>query len=470
MKKQDLLIMTAFSLMVVGCGDAPTSNESSTQQKLFSHEGEKVYNRIFGDTLKHSSPTDAVRVGTVQPEVKNIIRNIWAGLTKVGFSGYDPKALEEEVTYNPAELKEDKRLSYPSTHPFHTRLIHVMTSRTAWGNIKKSTNESDLYLYTGFLDSLIGLKSNNQIVYDSERLKTEPIRYRGPTTVSIFTLSLSEPDKEPNRAEGSKDEVISKDRLIQWNKIFVDEFKKDSFFKQFFESAALSDGTGTVSLLRSRRGRTGLDSTVFALNGISGSKADLGMPLYVQLKGSLNHGKSTNLTTGAVAYKMGNTVFGAIQSYANAGVGFGLDGRQLETSIVASHNLGSLFIEGQLGSVSATDVRFKDWAATRSQLTLGLDTDWFSPFVQVTLRDFGDKTDTATHAGLDIDLSETKADTYSFSTRLLTKIGHHTVHGATAMLEWSGSLILNSGVSFTSNLAVGTAAEPSAGLTFALNR
>jgi hypothetical protein len=93
-----------------------------------------------------------------------------------------------------------------------------------------------------------------------------------------------------------------------------------------------------------------------------------------------------------------------------------------------------------------------------------------SPFVQVTHRDFGDKTDTTTYAGLEVDLSELKADTYSFSTHLLTKVGHHSVYGMTGTVEWSGSLTLTSGLSFTTNLTLGTTAEPSAGLTFTLDR
>jgi hypothetical protein len=163
-------------------------------------------------------------------------------------------------------------------------------------------------------------------------------------------------------------------------------------------------------------------------------------------------------------------VVGAIQSYANSGTGFGSEGRQLETSVVASHSFGSFFIEGQLGSVSATDVRFKDWSGVRSQVTLGVDTQWMSPFVQVTHRDFGNTTDTATYAGFQMDISELNADTYAFSTHLFTKVGHHSVHGLIGALEWSGSLTLTSGVSFTSHLTLGAAAEPSAALNLTLDR
>jgi hypothetical protein len=200
------------------------------------------------------------------------------------------------------------------------------------------------------------------------------------------------------------------------------------------------------------------------VNGVPGSHVDLGLPVFVQLKGSVDQGKSTNLTTGTVAYKLGNTLIGAIQTYSNSGSGFGHDGRQLETSIVASQNFNNFFMEFQLGSISATDVHFKDWSGSRAQFTVGIDTPWVSPFVQVSYRNLNDQPDTAVYGGLEVDLSEFRTDGYTVSTHLLTKAGYSNLKGTTGAVEWSGTLTLNSGLSFSTNLTLGTVAEPSAGI------
>jgi hypothetical protein len=479
LKYKNILLAMAISLIAVGCGDSDNQKNTVSDSEFSDYELDRikeksiyssVYQYMFGDTLKYSSSTKDTEHGVVTSEVKTIIRNIWVELEKKGFSGYDPKELEGEVTYDSNPQYILKRLSYPAAEPFHIRLMHVMALQTAWPNLTIPSSDIPPHKKTHFVDSLVGLKFNNQWVYDSEITKMMNVKYRGYIPVGIFTFSLAEPGAEPNREEGSKDTLISDAQLAEWNQVFVDEFKKDPFFRQFFEPAAVSDGSGSVSLLSARRGSTGVDALAFNVNGVSGSKVDLGLPMYVQLKGSVDHGKSTNLTTGTVAYKLGNTVVGAIQSYANSGTGFGSEGRQLETSIVASHSFGSFFIEGQLGSVSATDVRFKDWSGIRSQVTVGVDTSWVSPFVQVTHRDFGNTTDTATYAGFQMDISELNADTYAFSTHLFTKVGHHSVHGLIGALEWSGSLTLTSGVSFTSHLTLGAAAEPSAALNLTLDR
>lgn len=465
-KQRYLLLATALSL-ITGCGDGNSDKEPNTTplKGTFSSQQAKVdiYRYVFGVTYEKPRPV-------LTTQIKQLTKNIWAELEKKGFSGYDPKELDKEIIYISEPHYVVKRLSYPATEPFHTRLMHVIAHKTDWPSLTTPSLNIPPHKKTHFVDSLVGLKFNNQWVYDSEITKMMNVKYRGYVPVGIFTFSLAEPGAEPNREEGSKDTLISDLQLEEWNQTFVNEFKKDPFFKQFFEPATLPDGSGSVSLLSARKGSTGVDAVSLSVNGVAGSHVDLRLPLYVQLKGSVDHGKSTNLTTGTVAYKVGNTVVGTIQSYANSGAGVGTDGRQLETSLVASHSFGPVFLEGQLGSVSATEVRFKDWSGVRSQITLGVDTAWGSPFVQVTHRDFGDKIDTAAYAGFEMDLSELKAESYTFSTHLLTKVGHHSVYGITGAVEWSGSLNLSSGLSFTSHLTLGTAAEPSAGLNFILER
>jgi hypothetical protein len=133
---------------------------------------------------------------------------------------------------------------------------------------------------------------------------------------------------------------------VEWydkgNKVMVDALKEDPFFKQFFEApTAPADTSGSVSTLAALKGTTGVNATQFTMNGISGSLVDLGLPVYVQLKGSMDQGKSTDGATGLVAYKLGNSVVGVIQSYANSGTGFTDNSRHTESSIVAAHSFGA---------------------------------------------------------------------------------------------------------------------------------
>lgn len=241
------------------------------------------------------------------------------------------------------------------------------------------------------------------------------------------------------------------------------------------------------SLRTARTAATGLvDGSAFKMNGVAGQSVELGLPLFVQLKGDVSSAKATDAATGSVAYRLGNTVIGAIQGYANSGAGFGIDSRQLETSVVASHNFGSFFVEGQIGSVSATEVHNSNWSGLRSQVTLGLDTTFVSPFVQVAHRQLDrsglNLNETTAYVGLDAEVAKLAADTYSIDTRLLAKAGYGSKNwsanskdlgsttGFSGSVEWSTSLNLNSGVSFGSNLSLDTLAGSSAALNVSLDR
>ncbi|MCP5322573.1 MAG: hypothetical protein H6492_00995 [Candidatus Paracaedibacteraceae bacterium] len=149
--------------------------------------------------------------------------------------------------------------------------------------------------------------------------------------------------------------------------------------------------------------------------------------------------------------------------------------------------LGSFFIEGQLGMVSADNVHTSAWSGLRSQLTLGLDTEYVSPFIQISHRQLDKDSayhlnDTTAYLGLDMDIASLTADTYALTTRLTTKVGYGEKHwkdtdtdlgatrGVTGSVAWSASLNLNSGISFTTNLNLDTASGSNAGLNITLNR
>jgi hypothetical protein len=246
--------------------------------------------------------------------------------------------------------------------------------------------------------------------------------------------------------------------------------------------------SANVSLRQARTAATGLvDGSAFKMNGVAGQSVELGLPLFVQLKGDVSSAKATETTTGSVAYRLGNTVIGAIQGYANSGAGFGTDSPQLETSVVASHSFGSFFLEGQVGTVSATEVHNSNWSGLRSQVTFGLDTAFVSPFVQLAHRQLNRDdeyalNDKTAYVGLEMEIANLATDTYSIDTRLLTKVGYGSKNwskesrdlgstsGLTGSVEWSASLNLNSGVAFSSNLALDTVSGSSAGLTVSLDR
>ncbi|MBH1989957.1 MAG: hypothetical protein I8H80_02145 [Alphaproteobacteria bacterium] len=261
----------------------------------------------------------------------------------------------------------------------------------------------------------------------------------------------------------------------------------EEYLAAALSSGAIKDLSGNVSLRTARTAATGLvDGSAFKMNGVAGQSVELGLPLFVQLKGDVSSAKATDAATGSVAYRLGNTVIGAIQGYANSGAGFGIDSRQLETSVVASHSFGSFFVEGQIGSVSATEVHNSNWSGLRSQVTLGLDTEFVSPFVQLTHRQLDrgglNLNETTAYVGLDAEVAKLAADTYSIDTRLLAKAGYGSkdwsagskdlgsTTGFSGSVEWSSSLNLNSGVSFSSNLSLDTVAGSSAALNVSLDR
>jgi hypothetical protein len=455
------------SNILPGAEELERIKEDEAYQKEYKAIESRVYHHLLGDDFKEDPPSTLYPYyGTITPATHDLIKRLWTTLASKGFSGYDPSVLTPTTVYHFADIQTLHRSPAFYEAPFHIKLIYKLMS-TNWYSLTQLPKAFHLFKFS---DMLMGLKFNGQYVYQFFNGPKLNIKLPLQPSKNFDSLAFNLSAEKPDWTDLHPGTIVSNEQAVEWNQTIIDALKADPFFKQFFEAAALSDGSGTVSLSGARKGSTGIDAVALNVNGISGSHVELGLPLYVQLKGSVDHGKSTNLTTGTVAYKLGNTVVGAIQSYANSGTGFGSEGRQLETSVVASHSFGSFFIEGQLGSVSATDVRFKDWSGVRSQVTLGVDTQWVSPFVQLTHRDFGDRTDTATYAGFQMDISELNADTYAFSTHLFTKIGHHSVHGLTGALEWSGSLTLTSGVSFTTNLSLGTMAEPSAGLTFTLDR
>jgi hypothetical protein len=249
------------------------------------------------------------------------------------------------------------------------------------------------------------------------------------------------------------------------------------------------DASRNANLRHARNGDTTTGSVSLnglSINDVAGDSIELGIPLYVKLKGNVSSSKATEAATGSVAYRLGNTVIGAIQGYANSGEGFGVEGRQYETSLAVSQSFGAFFIEGQLGSVSATDVHQSNWSGMRSQVTLGVDTEFVSPFVQITHRHLGrdglDLKQTTGYVGLEMDVANLKSDSYSVDASLLAKVGYGekawseaskhlgTTSGMSGSVEWKGSLHLNTGISFNTSLSLDTTSKTSASVQFSVER
>ncbi len=248
----------------------------------------------------------------------------------------------------------------------------------------------------------------------------------------------------------------------------------------------------TLSHSSSRNARVSsqgaLDLRAFSANGNNGQLFNLNLPVHISLTGGLDASKSTSLTSGTASYKLGNTLIGISQGYANSGNGFEANGSQFESSALLSHSWKGAFIEAQFGSVSATNLHDSAWEGSQSMLTLGVDTNFYlSPFVQFHSRTLNRDqlftlNDTTVSLGLELDIAKLTIDSYSIDTRLVAKAGYGTHHwsndtkdigstrGFDGSVEWSGSLNLHSGVSFTSNLSLGSNLGASTALNFSLNR
>ncbi|QOL19535.1 hypothetical protein [Candidatus Bodocaedibacter vickermanii] len=219
-----------------------------------------------------------------------------------------------------------------------------------------------------------------------------------------------------------------------------------------------------------RQGVTGIDAAQLQVNGVSAGKVEMALPISINLKGKIDGSKSTAGTSGTIAYKMGSTVLGVVHAYANKGEGFEVDSHQAETSVAVSQSMGNAFIEGQVGYIGTHQVHTADMTGHRYQLSVGFDTEYVSPFVQVAYRDFGTQTDSVGYVGAELNIDRLKADTYSLDTHLTAKTGVNSKAEFTGSLEWSASLNLNSGVSFKTDLTLGTVEGSTVGLNANVSR
>ncbi len=313
------------------------------------------------------------------------------------------------------------------------------------------------------------------------------VAYNDPTGSQRWQVISMRPDAEKDAIKAELIPLIEAALLEDDNFKYLFEMKPTPD-PAFALASGMVDLSANHSFRTARTSKSGvLDLSRFALNGASGQELSFEAPVFLQLNGNLSGSKSTEGTSGSVAYRLGNTVIGALQAFANSGDGFASNASLHESSVMASHSFGAFFAEAQFGSVSANDVDHANWSGTRSQFTLGVDTQYATPFVQASYRSLSpDAAYTLDQSnislGLELDIAKIKSDTHTFSTRLLTKVGYgaknwtqgskslKSEYAATGSVEWSASLNLNSGIAFSTNLGLDSATGASTGLNFSLSR
>jgi hypothetical protein len=265
-----------------------------------------------------------------------------------------------------------------------------------------------------------------------------------------------------------KDKEISTELVKNWTPFPSAEF--DALVAESPQHK-LTKSISPNTLPRSaRQGVTGVDASQLHMNGVSAGKVEMVLPIFIALKGKIDGARSTAGTSGTVAYKLGNTVFGLIQAYANTGDGFEVVSHQSETSVAVSQSLGSVFLEGQVGYIVTQNVHNADMSGNRYQLSVGFDTQYVSPFVQVVYRDFGAVNNTAAYVGAELNLDKLTMDSYSLDMSLTAKAGYDSKKEFVGSAEWSASLNLNSGISFKTDLTLGTNEGSAYGLNASISR
>lgn len=320
--------------------------------------------------------------------------------------------------------------------------------------LKKDFYNADLFVYTLYE---VNPKINDLDLISYELVSDEPI--------------------------GQISEAQFAELLKKINEAVLTVLGKSVYFKDLYEimkskDKQVKDGRGPLnptlspSTLSSsfRKGLTGVDASQLQINGASPGKIEMALPISINLKGKIDGAKSTAMTSGSAAYKLGNTVFGVVHAYANKGEGFESNSHQFETSVAISQSIGNVFIEGQAGYVGTQQFHTVDMSGNRYQLSIGFDTQYVSPFLQVAYRDFGTISDKAAYIGAEVSIERLKADIYNLDMSLNAKVGRDSKSEFTGSLEWSASLNLNSGVMFKTDMTLGTNEGSTFGLTANLNR
>ena len=354
-------------------------------------------------------------------------------------------------------------------------ITEVLQTAEGFVRSKKESNELEIRFYDGAIASVSADEWASGVVYLGGVQRQEHVSLFDRCLINKKTgeLLYSSPFMELINIYNADGSLTIYGKALQ--NIMKKTLEKDSVLEKFWlpvaGSQALAAGITPSTMSRlARQGTAGVDASQLQLNGVSAGKVEMSLPISINLKGKIDGSKSTAGTSGTVAYKMGNAVVGIVHAYANKGEGFEGDSHQSETSVALSQSMGNAFVEGQVGYIGTHHVHNADMIGHRYQLSMGFDTEYISPFVQLAYRDFGKQTDASAYVGAEMAIDSLKADTYSLDTHLTAKAGVDSKTEFTGSLEWSASLNLNSGISFKTDLTLGTVEGSTFGMTANISR
>lgn len=196
-------------------------------------ERDAYQNYMYGDTYKNE-PSEATKellrnryscgygtfYGFYTDAAKQLVRTIWAKLKTLGFSGYDETLLTGDVI----ACETDHDFFNPSKVAFSD----LSAAEQAFHNqVFLQTNYDELY------KAVKGLKFNNKYVLEVWR----QIQQDSPKFETRFALSGAFRDGKSWHGSGlptfdaNQDTLIPHEQTTEWNKVFIEAFRADPFFK-----------------------------------------------------------------------------------------------------------------------------------------------------------------------------------------------------------------------------------------------
>ena len=194
-----------------------------------------------------------------------------------------------------------------------------------------------------------------------------------------------------------------------------------------------------IVFTRFTRGASMVDASQLRVNGVNGSSVATDSPFTLKLNGDVSDNLS-GYVSGAAAYKLGSLSIGSVFSHNNTAV------KQQEASLLVSNTFGSVFVEGQIGAVFLEDSK-----ALRTQVALGIDTKYVSPFVQLSQNSVDGRSSVIPFVGLETDVVTLNTEGGELSNSLAVKTD---VHG-NSYASWASKLSLTSGCSMSGQLEGG---------------
>lgn len=492
------LIASALgTVAIVGCGNNVESNKNeptnkdktSVESPKDNTSAEGLKNNESSETLKDNNHLPAVLNEEVDrkvsefltPAVKNIISDHEAGKLDIEQTLAHLERLSESST----STKEKAFLSLKIG-----TLKSILDSRKDQARMPEGafleTRVPEIFSYFVFRNNGIMNFVNRYV--QSPQLKGSLTKYiEAENDILVRVTFEGEPFKGSLKEKALKeaqkvalDEIKArfqsdKSELLFLEKLGllppdVSQMVKASLAPAAALSAGVPNLSERVSLRGARVGGATVDLSQLMVNGVAGSQAALSMPMYVQLKGSVEGAsKATQDLTGVAVYKFDNTLVGIIHGYANTSNSSYSTLNHNETSAVVSRSFGKAYIEGQAGFVNSK-LNQHAISGERYQVSFGYDFDTVTPFVQATTRSLKNHAEYATYVGCELDVMNVTADAYTLSGRLTVKGGYHSFKGTVGAVEGSGVLQLKDGVKVEAGLNLAGEETSTARIGFSIDQ